>query len=46
VTEHEQLVARIRANCNPITGLSKSELEKHIDGIVRVVEMTWRRKRR
>lgn len=45
MNEHDKLVRRIRANCNPITGLSQRALERHIHGIVRMVERAQQRRR-
>jgi hypothetical protein len=36
--EKRELEQRIRANSNPISGLSKTQYEQHVQGIVRVVE--------
>lgn len=43
MTEHQKLVLRIRANCNPITGLKPAEYERHVDGIVRMIERSRQR---
>lgn len=43
--EERELRARLRAAIGDINGLSKRQLERHIENVAHVVEMSRRRKR-